>query len=35
MKTPVCVTTMLVRVVTLSTPCSKVPCQWVWRDCNV
>lgn len=28
-KTPLCVTTMLVRVVTLFTLCSKVPCQCV------
>lgn len=34
-KTPVCVTTILVRVVTLSAPCNKVLRQSVSRDCNV
>nr|DAN72609.1 MAG TPA: hypothetical protein [Caudoviricetes sp.] len=34
-KTPLCVTTILVRVVTVSALCSKVSCQCVSRDCNV
>nr|DAS53851.1 MAG TPA: hypothetical protein [Caudoviricetes sp.] len=34
-KTPLCVTTILVRVVTLSALCSKVLRQCVSHDCNV